>query len=521
MARLALDIKRLERATAVFARYDATESNKMRRQPVRETQNEGEIYSMSKRLLGCNLGRDLERNYSPAKSILHQFRVNVVGGLGKVRVNAKDGEEATSFFNEVWAKDCDYRDNVDWSTMLQNILISEIRDGDMLAVVDDNLTADDTGKLLTWESDQVVPLGEAALKAAPAEYRDATQDNGILRDQLGKILAYSVTGKRGRAQIDDIKDITFWKRENARLARNPWRLNQGRGVPSLITSSTNFIDLYEILSSELASAKRAAKQYAFVHRDNSVTDFDSPTTGPEYLPENDGRTSADVAADGANQTTHTAKNYERLESFTGGLTDYLDPLDKVEFPKLDHPNTALVAFIEAVQGYGGAGMGLARAYTILRADSSYTAFRGDMIMSWVTFYWLQTHLERVIADWVAAKVLNWAIRKGNVKPMAPGWERTISWSWPTMPEVNPLDYQNAVAAALKNGTTDMSDLLGPDWEKRIRSSGKQIDVMREIKYPAGVLETKSGGTADGETTDGKSTKEQAGVEVGGDNKWLK
>lgn len=494
-ARLAFEIARLERATRPLAKYDATEPNRLRRQPTRETQGEGDIYSMSKRLLGCNLGRDLERNYSPAKSLLHQFRVNVVGGLGKIRVNAAGGEDATAYFNEVWAKDCDFRDDLDWSTMLQNILAAEIRDGDMLAVVDDGVL-EDSGKLLTWESDQIVPLTETAQKKAPAEYANAIQDNGIMRDKLGRVLAYCVTGKRGLPSVDIIEDVTFWKRGAARLCRNPWRLNQGRGVPSLITPASNFLDLYEILASELQSAKKAAKQYAFVHRDNAVTDWDTPANSPEFLAENDGRSAADVATDGANQTTHTARNYERLETFTGGLTDYLDPLDKVEFPKLDHPNVALASFLEAVHGYSGAALGLARAYTILRADSSYTAFRGDMIMSWVTFYWLQTHLERVIADWVGVKVLTWAQRKKLVQTLPAGWERSISWTWPTMPEVNPLDYQNAVAAALKNATTDYSELLGPDWEKRIRDSAAQVNVLREVNYPAGVLESKSGGAMD-------------------------
>lgn len=503
IAQLELNTKLLRKKEKIVDSYDATEPSRLRRQPSREYKDEGEIYNVSKRLLGCNLGRDLERNYSPAKAILHQFRVNVVGSLGKLRVNIAGGDEATAWFNEVWSKDCDFRDDVDWSSMLQNILAAEIRDGDVLAVVDDGLI-EDTGKVLTWETDQVIPVTDTILKdsAKAKDFRKAKQDNGILRDDWGRVVGYCATGRRGITVIEDEKDVTFWKRSQARLFRNPWRLNQGRGIPSLLTPSTNFIDLYEILSSELMSSKRAAKQYAFVKRDNSVTDWDTPTNGPEFLPENDGRTSADVALDGANQTTHTARNYEKLETFTGGLTDYLDPKDAVEFPKLDHPNSGLAPFLEAVHGYSGSALGMARAYTLLRADSSYTSFRGDMIMTWVTFKWLQKHIERCAADWIAVKVLTWAQKKGELKKSLPqGWERSISWSWPVMPSVDEARESVAEAQKLKNGTIDYAELLGPDWESRFESISKQLDKARSLGLPLSVFEQKSGGAAPSEAVD--------------------
>jgi len=507
-AHLALDTILTNRKAAILAKYDATEPNRHRRQGQIEFQNENEIFDMTKRLKGCNLGRDLERNYSPAKSIIHQFKVNVVGSLGKLRINSKEGtdsatsDEGAAWFNEVYAKDCDYRDDIDLSTMFQNILSSVIREGDVLAVVDDNLI-EDTGKILTWEADQIAPVGDAVIKAT--EYANLKQDSGILRNNWGKIEAYCVTGKRGLALIDRREDVTFWKRGIARLPKNPWRLNQGRGIPSLITPSTNFIDLYEILASELQTAKRAAKQYAFVKRSNAVTDWDNPVGSPEFLPENDGRSSTSVATDGANQTTHTARNYEALEALTGGHTDYLDKDDEVEIPDLKHPNPEIAAFLETVHGYSGAALGLARAYTILRADSSYTAFRGDMIMSWVTFYWLQKWLERSVADWVAQKVLAWAQRKKIIDTLPKGWERSLSWTWPVMPEVDELDAQNAIAAALKNGTTDYSKLLGPDWRKRLSGFGEMVEIIRKLKLPLKILETASGGINENPKKEEKTT----------------
>jgi len=491
--RLQSAISTMEKRAAFKAQYDATESNKQRRQASRESGGEDSIYDMARRLKGCNIGRDLERNYSPAKSLLHQLRVNVVGSLGKIQVNVPGdtGKLATEWFNEVWSKDCDFRDDCDWSTMLQNIVASVPREGDCLAVFDDNLI-EDSGKLLTFEADQIAPLSEDALKAS--RWPKATQDNGIMRDEWGRVLGYATSGKRGLQVLQIADKPTLWQRGDARLISNPWRLNQGRGVPSMITPASNFIDLYEILSSELATTKRAAKQYAYVKRADAVTDYDSPASGAAFLSENGGKDAAEVALEGANESAATgARNYDKIEALTGGYTDYIDPKDDVLIPDLKHPNSQIAAFLETVQGYGGAALGLARAYTILRADSSYTAFRGDMIMTWVTFYWLQKWLERKAADWVARKALAWAVRKKQIKPLADGWERTLSWTWPRMPEVDQLDAENATAAALKNGTTDYGQLLGPDWRRRLEGLAEQIKTARQLLLPLGVLETASGG----------------------------
>jgi hypothetical protein len=43
-----------ERRAAILSKYDATESNKFRRQPSVERSNEGEIYDMTRRAYGCN-----------------------------------------------------------------------------------------------------------------------------------------------------------------------------------------------------------------------------------------------------------------------------------------------------------------------------------------------------------------------------------------------------------------------------------------------------------------------------------
>lgn len=480
------------RRTKIVQEYDVLKANRARRQPAKETKDEGKIYDMTRRALGCNLGRDLERNYSPARSLLHQFRVNVVGSLGKMRLNISGGEEAADWFNGEWSKDCDFRSDLHWSDWLANTIAAIIREGDQLTVFDDQVTGEDTGKLLTWESDQIAPLTEGLLKGT--KYDGAVQDNGILRDELGREVAYIATGKRGMIKLDKKEDFTIYPRGMARLMCNPWRQNQGRGIPALVTAAGNFVDMYELLASELQTAKRAAKQYAHVKRADAVTNWDDPTADPEFLPENAGQPPATVDAAGANETTGAgARNYEQLEAMAGGLVDYVDPADSIVIEDPKHPNANVPAFMDAVHGFSGSSMGIASAYTKLRADKSYTAFRGDMIMTWVTFYYLQKKMERIAADWVGVRAVQWAARKGIIGEPEKGWQSKISWTWPKMPEVDQLDYEQAVAQGLKNGTLDFAALLGPDWERRLEDYAKQVDKVRELGLPLDVLEGKSGG----------------------------
>lgn len=496
IARLRLAALVAERRARIMATYDATEQQVNRRQAYRESGNEDSILDPRKRALSANIGRDLERNYAPAKGIINQFRQNVVGALGKLQVNAVGGEEATEWFNGEWAQDCDFRDDMHFSEACQNVVAAAIREGDMLAVVDDGLI-EDTGKLVHWESDQIVSLKDELL---PAPYKGAVQENGVIRDGWGRVLAFVVTGKHGLTVIADLADATIWKRENARHVKNPWRVNQGRGVPSLITNATNFLDLYEILAAELMSAKRNAVIAGYTQRENATTDWDDPGSVPGFLPENSGKDADTTAAEGANDTDPASKNYERFENLSGGAWEYVDKGDKIVFPDIKRPNTAIAPFIEAVLGYAGASMGLARAYSLMRADSSYTSFRGDMILSWASaFYPMQKWLERRYADWVARKVLAWAQRKNKIKPLPEGWERTLSWKWPTMPAVDELKEEQGRREALKNGTLDYSDLLGPDWNKRFESFAKQLEEARRLNLPLSPFEQKSGGAAPSET----------------------
>lgn len=78
---------------------------------------------------------------------------------------------------------------------------------------------------------------------------------------------------------------------------------------------------------------------------------------------------------------------------------------RLELLDTKHPNASMPEFIRWLAGRSAAPFGLGQIYATLKADSSYTAFRGEQMLSWQSFYEAQKFLEG-ICDWI---VYRWAI----------------------------------------------------------------------------------------------------------------
>ena len=510
---LALANKRLDRQIVqadVRAQFDvvsgSTNSNgggNKRRQSRIETKEETGaqgILNPAGRLNGLNLCRDAERNYSQARSIIHQRQINIIGPSPKLQVNTGDkfGEEATSWFNVKWQKNCDFRQDRRFAKLGQLVVGSKDREGDLLAVFDDDMIKD-TGKLIFFESDLICDRSDNKDLLKKNKW---TQRDGIISDEWGREIGYVTTQKRGQTSAKT-EDSHLWPRDPddssknmARLIRADYRLIQGRGISPMLSAVMDFLDCYEMRSKELQSAKVAAGQYAYVKRKEAETDFDNVLMDP------DNQNPADQDEGWEGETTTLPENqsapvnYEALEKMTGGYTDYMDTDDEIEFPKITRPNVAMKDFLDYVMDSGGSAFGMAHAYTRLKADTSYTAFRGDMVMTWVTFYAEQKDMENEFLDWSAVRAIKWAIRKKLIKNKAPeGWEDRLSWTLPTIPFIKELEERKAHAEALKNGEISYSQLLGPDWKKIHEQLAKELKAAKELGLPLAVFETKAGGSA--------------------------
>jgi hypothetical protein len=462
MARAAVETARLERRLKFLNEYDVLKgahSNK-RRVPSPEFLDEDGVLSGYKRGQAIAMGRDLQRNFAGVAAALNQFMLNAVGKGPKLRLHSKAdatwAETAAGWFNGTWTKNCDFRDDLHFGEMVGLLEVALKREGDALLIFDDFGIApgeDASGKLLWYESDQFVEPDKL-----PEQYTGATNTRGVICDKWGRRLAYAVHSSHGR-QSAPLAECTVFPAAVARHIKRTWRFNQVRGTPALLGIAADTEDLYEIQSSEMQTAKTLGQRAGFIETEEGNADTQDAARG-----------------DGTNSNSSTGATYRRLEALCGGAIEYLDRGDL--FKPLDWQRPALnfVESIDQLLRKAMAALGLSQTYSLLRVTSSYTAFRGEMLLAWAQFYFDQKFLERHACDWTAGKALAW--QYDDVPA-----DLSMSWDWPRMPAVDPLHEAQAVELLIKTLQTNYSEQLGPEWQTRMKQLSDEIKKAKELGLP--------------------------------------
>jgi capsid protein len=471
---LALQIKqrRLEKMLAPKAKYDVLDngvSGKKRRQPRIEKDTEDQQVKSFDRLRAINLVRDIERNFTSCRSMMHQIKINTVGTGPKARLHTSDTDfilKNEQWLNSSWAKNCDFRGTSHFGDLLQLIFASAVREGDVLVALDDGWI-DDSGKILTWEADQLVQVSDP--DNVPSFLLGKIQEQGVWKDEYGRVVGYSVSTDRGVSE-KKAEECTFLTAENARLLKMEWRLNCARGQSAMLTAAADLQDLYEMRSKEMQSAKVAASIAGIVKKEGSTKEM------------------LDLAQINVDEEQAPEVNYERFESMTGGMMEYMEPGDDFKILDYDRPTVNFAEAFDFILRSAGSALGLSKTYTTLSTESSYTAFRGDMLLSWKTFYSWQKLLERQICDWLAQKVLTW--HNGSIPE-----DLVISFSWPEMPVIDPLKDAAADRERLGSLTTDYAELLGPDWKKRFEAISEQLAYAKNLGIPLDIIYGEAGAIA--------------------------
>jgi capsid protein len=266
-----------------------------------------------------------------------------------------------------------------------------------------------------------------------------------------------------------------------------FRLRQLRGSADALPSIATVQDALEMTDYELQSAKRAASHYAAaIAKDAPVQPVDmAALPKPEDLAQAVADAAAASAPDPATASAPlppgavdddagSGASRSNLARLSGGQFDLWDGIEKIEWDPATRPSDRVVEFLEYATRLAGRAHGLNASYASGRAEGSYTAFRGDLTMSWTTFRDNQQALEDCFSDWVARHVLGRAIELGEIKGTPPaGWETKIRWTYPTMPAVDEEKKQRADLAKLRNGTTTLRDILGPAWRTIVRQRAEE------------------------------------------------
>jgi capsid protein len=283
---------------------------------------------------------------------------------------------------------------------------------------------------------------------------------------MGRRKAFVVSAKHGQSTVK-LTEATIVPATSFKLIKAVFRLNQIRGVSELLPILNDALDLYELRASELQSAKLASKYAGAITKQNAL-EASILRSGVDA----EGLLDAPVAA-GAQNT------YEAFEQLSGGFFEYLEPGEKVEFFNSNRPNNGLKDFFSFVLTGAGASWGIAKTYTSLDCEKSYFAARGDMLLTWATFYVEQKFMERHFFDWIGARAIAFAAKSKGWK-LDEGWQSKMSWIFPTMPLLDELKAANTNAANLDNLLTDFSELLGPDWQDKLRQRSEQDKFLKGI-----------------------------------------
>ena len=483
------------RLSRVSARYDAvapTDGNRRRASEIdlqEETGAQSRQLKPYDRLALLALTRDAQRNFSATRAIMRQLRLNVVGWQHKLYLDPDlNTEAAQTWFNVTFARNCSFRDDAHISELWGLSFDSVIRDGDCGQFFDRDLAQ--SGRLIYYEADQICDLSASDLPKVGA----ALSQDGVLRDSFGREIGYCVNRVRRGATSCGLADAMIFPRDPLddsanmfRLLRLPWRHNQGRGISELAATVNDMLDCYDMRTRELQSARLAASMGMKVKRGKK----DEGELPPNFA--TDAVADGDALADPAAAEEEALSNYERFEHLTGGYIEYLDEGDDVESIDINRPNINGIAFVDWVVANAGSSLGMAKAYALVQAGGSYTQFRGDMVMTWVLFEFWQKWIERHMKDWTALRAIPYAVERGLIKTApAEGWQNTMVWAHPRMPNVDVTKEQDGITKAMKNGTLDPSDIIGPDWEKKSDKIFAFFDKWRGRGYTAAAMESASG-----------------------------
>ncbi len=487
-----------------------------RRAATVETSGEDKQLTPVQRNQLVNLGRDMMRNAPERVMQDQQLRVNTVGWEGgklyaSFPKEYRDAaEEVMHYFNKVWALKAEFtfRKNFNW--ILKTALTAQDVGGNAVLVFDDGILTggNGTGRVRGFEADEIAEIPQSEFeKRFPKGW---TQSRGFIYNQCGMFCGlFASTSQRGKAVFDPSAGFVTLRLDpfddeatpNFILLGDMRRFNQGRAVSPLVSALTALVDLHETVASEAQAAKLNAQMVGQI--------LESETAEAED--EEPGFSDREVE-DATQALPDTVKFTTKELKAIGAHFDKLPPGLKIELLDTKRPNLNIIAYVEHVTGVIGATRGLARVYATLKAQTSYTAFRGEQAISEQSFRESRKDMERNVCDPIARLVIARAVRLGLIKERLPEhWGEMLAWNWPKMIEVNEKDAQSALKLKLENGVTSLTRELGPGEMERIldeRKREKELFDEAGLIYPGTVTasgqivgEEDDGGEDDGESPD--------------------
>ena len=475
-----------------------------------ETGPEDEALPSGERLSLIALARDMARNSAMMGGFLKQLELNVVGNVGgKASFMFPDEyAEQAIFMREAfaaWASTCDFFDGNSLGKLLRIALKTKYLTGDAVFLFDDGII-DDTGKLLLFEGDSVASLPDGFFRSHFPGY---TQRQGIIKDRYGRKVGAIVSAtQRGSSVFQPYNPdgtVAAWpliRKPGAEwidtpfyIYSNTYRANQGRGTPNVANSLDAIIDVEDMTKYELQASKKNAQTLATVtYKGEPQAPLPDGLEPPPHLSDDATDAEIETAAGALADESRDTLDIDVLEG-AGVLYDILPPDLQMNLLDTKHPNSGMEGFVGFMTGRIGWANGMAAFYASGKADKSFSAVRGEQMLTWPMFEDEQHDLESGPADWILRRWYSWAVRHGQIPDniaLPPYWWRSVVWTWPRCREIDAVNEQNAVAARLRNLTGSLAEYYGADWREKLAKIKDELEYCRALGIPHPALQTVSG-----------------------------
>lgn len=490
-----------------------------------ETSGEIGQLTISERNRLIAFARNAARNSERLEGILHQLEINVIGTFGGKAVfefpkpYAEAGEKVKRAFVE-WAREAEYFDDLDLQDTLKLALRTQMLGGDCVFVFDDDILADSTGQIISFEPDCI-----GDVEGFERDFPGYTQHQGIVKNANGKTVGVTVSwAQRGQSEYKrtDGGKLAAWtliRKPGERKMDAPFivfhdqgRFNQIRGSSRLWPGLGTIVDLADTQGFEVQAAKNGAQKLGQIIQDQEQNkgeidseldnDVKAPIAGAEVI---------DEALRGEKKEDEDEDDREKLELDTitnaGVLWDVLPSGVRMELFDTKHPNDKLVEFMTSLHGAAAFAIGLGKANATGEASSSYSASMVELMLSSIEFDDEFHKLEKNLLDWVLMRWSKWAQRRGIIPKddaLPADWRRTcVIWQRPTKRAIDPVKEQQALAMGLKNGTILYREKWGPDWRAKLTAFHEELEAFRAAGVPHPADQTVSGSLI--ETTNNAET----------------
>ena len=493
-----------------------------------------------------NFARQGMRNGDSLRGLVKQMELNVVGTVGGRATFAFPDRTAAAKVRgafAAWARECEFADDLPLSEVLRLVVTTKFLGGDMVLLFDDGLV-EDSGKIIAFEPDEIANIAPEWFKAKfPQGW---SQHQGRIYNANGRFVGVTVSHKyRGLSQFpkdengvifltkDADADVQDWT-----MLRDVWRFNQGRGAPSVAAPLDSLLDLESVTKYEVQSAMKNAQTLGQILQD-AKKDENADDVPEELdrdllrdagaLPDENGNLPAEggaAPAEGGPLPDESAGDDAEdlvLDNIkgSGAIFDLMPEGLKMELLDTKRPNPNVEVFVKWLAARAGFAVGMGRVYSTGEAVASYTAFRGEQVMTWPMFEQWQKNLERGVCDWVLAKWSGWAVRHGKIDAsMLPeGWQGRVAWTWPQMREVDAKATAEAKKVMLENGLLTFAEIYPGDPDEFKERLKRDLDMCAELGIVHPINRSASGGTlaGAGEPSPGTESDKENKKENGGDN----